>query len=97
MALKIALFADQNNDLIPSAEDDRVLSPNLQFILSSSRFVSGAVEKPGYYPVAGRTSLAQVIAAAGSLQKMLIFKKLKLFDKKYLRAKSLRIGLIALT
>jgi protein involved in polysaccharide export with SLBB domain len=61
------LFAKQNNDLIPATEDDRVLSPNLQFILSSSRFVSGAVEKPGYYPVAGRASLAQVIAAAGGL------------------------------
>lgn len=76
------LFADQNNDLIPSAEDDRVLSPNLQFILSSSRFVSGAVEKPGYYPVAGRTSLAQVIAAAGGLTENADLQKVEVIRQK---------------
>ena len=76
------LFADQDNDLIPSAEDDRVLSPNLQFILSSSRFVSGAVEKPGYYPVAGRTSLAQVIAAAGGLTENADLQKVEVIRQK---------------
>ena len=43
------------------------LAPNLQFILSASRFVSGAVERPGYYPVAGSTTLSQILSAAGGL------------------------------
>ena len=43
------------------------LSPNLQFLLSASRYVSGAVERPGYYPVAGTVTLSQLLSAAGGL------------------------------
>jgi len=43
------------------------LSPNLQFLLSSSRYVSGSVERPGYYPVAGTVTLSQLLSAAGGL------------------------------
>jgi protein involved in polysaccharide export with SLBB domain len=38
-----------------------------QFILSVSRYVSGAVERPGYYPVAGSVTLSQLLSAAGDL------------------------------
>ena len=43
------------------------MSPNVQFILSASRYVAGSVEKPGYYPVANTVSLAQLLSAAGGL------------------------------
>ena len=43
------------------------MSPNLQFILSASRYVSGAVESPGYYPVTGSVTLSQILAATGGL------------------------------
>ncbi|MDC0860792.1 SLBB domain-containing protein [Planktomarina temperata] len=39
----------------------------LQFILSVSRYVSGAVERPGYYPVAGSVTLSQLLSATGDL------------------------------
>lgn len=42
-------------------------SPYLQFILSVSRYVSGAVERPGYYPIAGSVTLSQLLSAAGDL------------------------------
>jgi len=42
-------------------------SPYLQFILSVSRYVSGAVERPGYYPIAGSVTLSQMLSAAGGL------------------------------
>ena len=42
-------------------------SAYLQFILSVSRYVSGAVERPGYYPVAGSGTLSQLLSAAGDL------------------------------
>ena len=42
-------------------------SAYLQFILSVSRYVSGAVEHPGYYPVAGSVTLSQLLSAAGDL------------------------------
>ncbi|MDP4062091.1 hypothetical protein RBLE17_18480 [Rhodobacteraceae bacterium LE17] len=42
-------------------------SAYLQFILSVSRYVSGAVERPGYYPVAGSVTLSQLLSAAGDL------------------------------
>ncbi|MDA9937547.1 SLBB domain-containing protein [bacterium] len=42
-------------------------SAYLQFILSVSRYVSGAVERPGYYPVAGSATLSQLLSAAGDL------------------------------
>ena len=44
-------------------------SAYLQFILSVSRYVSGAVERPGYYPVAGSVTLSQLLSAAGELTK----------------------------
>ena len=44
-------------------------SPYLQFILSVSRYVSGAVEHPGYYPIAGSVTLSQLLSAAGELTK----------------------------
>ncbi|MDA8751083.1 SLBB domain-containing protein [Planktomarina temperata] len=42
-------------------------SAYLQFILSVSRYVSGAVERPGYYPVADSVTLTQLLSAAGDL------------------------------
>ena len=42
-------------------------SPYLQFILSVSRYVSGAVERPGYYPIAGSVTFSQMLSAAGGL------------------------------
>jgi protein involved in polysaccharide export with SLBB domain len=42
-------------------------SAYLQFILSVSRYISGAVERPGYYPVAGSATLSQLLSAAGDL------------------------------
>ena len=42
-------------------------SAYLQFILSVSRYVSGAVERPGYYPVAGSVTLSQLLSASGDL------------------------------
>lgn len=42
---------------------------NGRLMLSSARYVGGAVETPGYYPVAGDVSLPQLIAAAGGLTK----------------------------
>ena len=42
-------------------------SAYLQFILSVSRYVSGAVERPGYYPIAGSVTLSQLLSAAGDL------------------------------
>ena len=43
------------------------VSPYLQFILSVSRYVSGAVERPGYYPISGSVTLSQLLSAAGGL------------------------------
>ena len=93
------LFADQNNEVLPDTETESVLSPNLQFILSSSRFVSGAVEKPGYYPIAGRASLAQIIAAAGGLTKNADLQKVEVIRQKVASGKivSDRIDQIDLT
>jgi protein involved in polysaccharide export with SLBB domain len=42
-------------------------SAYLQFILSVSRYLSGAVERPGYYPIAGSVTLSQLLSAAGDL------------------------------
>ena len=42
-------------------------SAYLQFTLSVSRYVSGAVERPGYYPIAGSVTLSQLLSAAGDL------------------------------
>lgn len=42
-------------------------SPFRQFLLSVSRYVSGAVERSGYYPIAGSVTLSQLLSAAGDL------------------------------
>ena len=62
------------NELIANAEKvvekdtvTDILTPNLQFILSASRYVAGAVERPGYYPVSGSISLSQLLAATGGI------------------------------
>ena len=39
----------------------------MQFILSASRYVAGAVERPGYYPVSGSVTLSQLLAATGGI------------------------------
>jgi protein involved in polysaccharide export with SLBB domain len=50
-----------------TTEQSNAIQPNLKFILSSSRYVSGAVEAPGYYPIFGTVTLSQLLAAAGGL------------------------------
>ena len=62
------------NELLANAErvvendtEKDILTPNLQFILSASRYVAGAVERPGYYPVSGSVSLSQLLAATGGI------------------------------
>jgi len=44
-----------------------IYKKNINLILSSSRFVGGAVEKPGYYPISGNVTMAKILAAAGGL------------------------------
>jgi protein involved in polysaccharide export with SLBB domain len=48
-------------------EEQRLTNPYFQFILSVSRYVSGAVERPGYYPIAGSFTFSQMLSAAGGL------------------------------
>ncbi|MGB1915449.1 MAG: SLBB domain-containing protein, partial [Paracoccaceae bacterium] len=50
-----------------SAVPDVQISIDLQYLSSVSRYVSGAVERPGYYPVAGSVTLRQLLSAAGGL------------------------------
>ena len=38
-----------------------------KFIFSSAKFVTGAVERPGYFPVSGEVTISQLLAAAGGL------------------------------
>jgi protein involved in polysaccharide export with SLBB domain len=61
-----ALQAPTKNDA-PEDISDTTIAPNVKFMIASSRYVSGAVEAPGYYPVAGAVTLAQLLAAAGGL------------------------------
>ena len=82
------------------ADDITVLSPNIQFILSSSRYISGAVETPGYYPVAGDITLSQMLSAAGGLTEnaditRLEIIKQRVLDGKVLADKALRVDLIS--
>ena len=65
-ALLNGLLANAERAVSAEAETD-VLTPNLQFILSASRYVAGAVERPGYYPVAGTVTLSQLLAATGGI------------------------------
>ena len=60
------LLANAEQAVATETETD-VVNPNLQFILSESRYVAGAVERPGYYPVAGSVTLSQLLAATGGL------------------------------
>ena len=80
------------------ADDITVLSPNIQFILSSSRYISGAVETPGYYPVAGDITLSQMLSAAGGLTEnaditRLEINKQRVLDGKVLADKASRVDL----
>ena len=82
------------------ADDITVLSPNIQFILSSSRYISGAVEAPGYYPVAGDVTLSQMLSAAGGLTEnaditRLEIIKQRVLDGKVLADKASRVDLIS--
>ena len=82
------------------ADDITVLSPNIQFILSSSRYISGAVETPGYYPVAGDITLSQMLSAAGGLTEnaditRLEIIKQRVLDGKVLADKASRVDLIS--
>ena len=82
------------------ADDITVLSPNIQFILSSSRYISGAVETPGYYPVAGNITLSQMLSAAGGLTEnaditRLEIIKQRVLDGKVLADKVSRVDLIS--
>jgi len=65
-ALLNELLENAERAVSAEAETD-VLTPNLQFILSASRYVAGAVERPGYYPVAGSVTLSQLLAATGGI------------------------------
>ena len=82
------------------ADDITVLSPNIKFILSSSRYISGAVENPGYYPVAGDITLSQMLSAAGGLTEnaditRLEIIKQRVLDGKVLADKVSRVDLIS--
>ena len=82
------------------ADDITVLSPNIQFILSSSRYISGAVETSGYYPVAGDITLSQMLSAAGGLTEnaditRLEIIKQRVLDGKILADKVSRVDLIS--
>ena len=82
------------------ADNITVLSPNIQFILSSSRYISGAVENPGYYPVAGDITLSQMLSAAGGLTEnaditRLEIIKQRVLDGKVLADKVSRVDLIS--
>ena len=82
------------------ADDITVLSPNIQYILSSSRYISGAVETPGYYPVAGDITLSQMLSAAGGLTEnaditRLEIIKQRVLDGKVLADKASRVDLIS--
>jgi len=65
-ALLNELLANAERAVSAEAETD-FLTPNLQFILSASRYVAGAVERPGYYPVTGSVTLSQLLAATGGI------------------------------
>ena len=71
--------AQQENN---TTETNEVLAPNLEFILSASRYVAGAVERPGYYPVAGRLKLSQLLAAAGGLTENADIARLEVIKQK---------------
>ena len=58
------------------------LQKNINLILSSSRFIGGAVEKPGYYPISGSVTLRKFLATAGGLTKYADTTNIKLTTEK---------------
>ena len=58
------------------------LSKDLQFLFSASRYVSGAVERPGYYPVAGSVTLSQLLSAAGGLTQNADISRIEIIKQK---------------
>ena len=82
------------NELIANAErvvendtETDVLTPNLQFILSASRYVAGAVERPGYYPVSGSVSLSQLLAATGGITENANISNIEVIKQKVINGK----------
>ena len=76
-------------DLVASANQaDKItastaqLSKDLQFLFSVSRYVSGAVERPGYYPIAGSVTLSQLLSAAGGLTQNADISRIELIKQK---------------
>ena len=55
---------------------------NIQRILSSSRFISGAVEYPGFYPIANNITLDRFVSAAGGLIKSADTKRIEIVRNK---------------
>jgi len=55
---------------------------NIQRILSSSRFISGAVEYPGFYPTANNITLERFVSAAGGLMKSADTKRIEIVRNK---------------
>jgi protein involved in polysaccharide export with SLBB domain len=88
--------AEQPDDKTTSSKK---LSPYLQFLLSASRYVSGAVERPGYYPVAGTVTLSQLLSAAGGLTENADIARIEVIQQKVNGGKILadKIKLINLT
>ncbi len=60
---------------------EKTVAPNMKFMIASSRYVSGAVEAPGYYPVAGSVTLAQLLAAAGGLTDNADLTRIEVFEQ----------------
>ena len=83
-ALLAELMANAESSIDTNTE---TMSPNVQFILSASRFVAGSVEKPGYYPVANTVSLAQLLSAAGGLTENADIERLEIIYQKILDGK----------
>ena len=67
--------------------DGHLLYKNINLILSSSRFIGGAVEKPGYYPISGSVTLSKVLAAAGGLTENADITNIQLTKEKSLMEK----------
>ena len=69
-------FSDRGEDLVGLSNlPEQTLMTKLEvapeqhskFIFSSAKFVTGAVERPGYFPVSGEVTISQLLAAAGGL------------------------------
>ena len=55
---------------------------HIQRILSSSRFISGAVEYPGFYPIVNNITLDRLVSAAGGLIKSADTKRIEIVRNK---------------